>query len=128
MRNGLEELVVELPRDDVKRKIDILKKLHENRIIYKIESYYLIIEGFDLDIVEEDSEEELFIKYDVNLRRGIMAKWVYVKIDDPNVYYRIKALHSPSNERYIKALKRRRNPKSYIRMALETLNSNETMV
>lgn len=119
-------LIVELPVNDVKKRVEILRKLHENKILYKIEGHYLIIEGFKLEVVEECKDgEELFIKYEVDLDRNRIIKWVYVKMEEPNVYYRIRSIHCSSKVAYIKALKRRRIPSSCIKMAMETLRNEE---
>jgi len=129
LQDGLAALVIELPVHDVKKKAEMLKKLHKNKILYKIEGRYLVIEGFKLEVVEESNvQEELFIKYDIDIGRNKIVKWVYVKMEDPNIYYRIKSIHCSSKIAYINALKRRRIPSSCIKMASEVLREEEITI
>lgn len=121
----LAELIVELPTKDEKKKAEMLRMLHENKIVYRIEGSYLIVEGFGLEMIFEDDDREFFIKYEVKLDRGRIIKWIYAKMDEPNVYYRIRAIHCPSSSGYIKALRRRGIPSSCIRMASEVLRDSE---
>ncbi|MCX8168776.1 MAG: hypothetical protein N3E39_00910 [Candidatus Methanomethylicia archaeon] len=125
---NLAALVIELPKGGLKRKAEVLNKLHENRILYKIEGRYLVIEGFKLEIVEENDKRELFVKYDINMDRERLIKWVYVKRDEPNLYYRIRAIHCASNKIYMKALKRRKIPLKFLKMASETLKDKDIVI
>jgi len=114
---SMSTLVIEIPENDIAKRMSIISQLHKNRIVYDIDdSGNILIDGFKLEKVRENRTEQFFIKYEIS--NGMLIKWVYVKARDPNIYYRIRAIHCSSPRSYIKALKRRMLPLSYIRLAI----------
>jgi len=110
-------LIIEIPENDLARKMAIINELHKNRIVYDIDDAgNILIDGFGLEKVKEDRAESFFIKYEVSINKPLI-KWVYVKAKNPNIYYRIKAMHCPTTKAYIRALKRRMLPPSCLKMA-----------
>lgn len=110
-------LIIEIPENDLARKMVIINELHRNKIVYDIDdSGNILIDGFGLEKVRENRTESFFIKYEVSVNKPLV-KWVYVKAKNPNIYYRIKAMHCPTIKSYIKALKRRMLPSSCVKMA-----------
>ncbi len=113
----LSTLIIEIPENDLARRLSIINQLHRNRIVYDIDDAgNILIDGFKLEKVKENRSEQFFIKYEIS--EGALIKWVYVKARNPNIYYRIRAIHCSSPKSYIRALKRRMLPLSYIRLAI----------
>ncbi|RLE53997.1 MAG: hypothetical protein DRJ26_02445 [Candidatus Methanomethylicota archaeon] len=116
-RGMMTTLVIELPESDLARRMEIISELHRNRIIYDVdEAGNILIDGFELEKVKEPRSDYFFIKYE--LSDGALTKWVYVRAKEPGTYYRIKAMHCSSAKSYIKALKRRMLPSSYVKLAI----------
>ncbi|HDO20386.1 MAG: hypothetical protein NDF56_06110 [archaeon GB-1845-036] len=119
---GLEAstIIIEIAKNDISRRMKIISQLHRNQIIYELDDMgNILIDGFGLEKRREKAEKNFFIKYE--LKDGNVVKWVYVKMEEPDIYYRIKALYCVSRRAYIDALKKRMLPPSYINLAKSTL-------
>jgi len=110
-------LIIEVPESDLASKMAIISELHRNRIVYDVDDAgNILIDGFELEKVKENRTDYFFIKYELSGRT--LIKWVYVRAREPGAYYRIKAVHCASAKSYIKALKRRMLPASYVKLAM----------